>query len=303
MTLEKCRGPLLVLLLSLVVLCLAHQALPANPLVVTPTSTIPEATMPTEATGTSPVPTASIELASPTPTGTIVMTIVYDNNPFDPSLTTAWGFSCLIETPSEAVLFDTGGDGSTLLANMATLQIDPSRIDDVVLSHNHRDHTGGLQALLGVNDHLTIFVPATFADEIRDLASDRAQVVAITQPAQIVDGIWTLGEMGTGIVEQGLALETNRGLVVITGCAHPGISSIVARALTLGTVDMVIGGFHLKDASLEAIQDVVGQVQTLGVRQVAPCHCTGERAIAEFQEAFGPACLQAGAGARYEFER
>jgi 7,8-dihydropterin-6-yl-methyl-4-(beta-D-ribofuranosyl)aminobenzene 5'-phosphate synthase len=304
MTLGKCRGPLLLLLLSLSVLCLAHQALPVSPLGVTPASMTPEATMPADPTGTSPMPTLSAEPASPpTPAGTIVMTIVYDNRPFDPALTTAWGFSCLVRTPTNTVLFDTGGDGAILMANMAALQIDAGQIDVVVLSHNHRDHTGGLQTLLGENDHLTIYVPASFADQISDLAGDRAQVVAVRQPMLITDGIWALGEMGTAVIEQALAVETSQGLAVITGCAHPGLPTIITRALTLGKVDMLIGGFHLQDASLDTIRGVIGEVQSLGVRRVAPSHCTGDMAIREFQKVFGPAFYEAGAGARYEFER
>jgi len=228
---------------------------------------------------------------------------VFDNRPFDPSLTTAWGFSCLVRTPTKTALFDTGGDGAILMANMATLQIDPGQIDVVVLSHNHRDHTGGLPALLAANDHLTIYVPASFADQMSDLAGDRAQVVAVRQPMLITDGIWALGEMGTVVIEQALAVETSQGLVVLTGCAHPGLPPIVTRALTLGEVDMLIGGFHLQDASLETIQGVIEEVRSLGVRRVAPCHCTGDTAIREFQEAFGPDFHEAGVGARYEFER
>jgi len=65
--------------------------------------------------------------------------IVYDNNPFDHSLRTAWGFSCLIRLPDKTILFDTGGDGSTLLHNMKQLQINPEEIDAIVLSHIHGD--------------------------------------------------------------------------------------------------------------------------------------------------------------------
>lgn len=259
--------------------------------------------MPTEPSGIRPGPTLSAEPASPTPAGAIIMTIVYDNRPFDPALTTSWGFACLIDTPTRVVLFDTGGDGAILTANMLALQIDADRIDTVVLSHNHRDHTGGLQALLAANDHLTVYAPATFADEIHTLAGDRAQVVAVRQPMPITDGIWALGEMGEAVVEQALAVETGQGLVVITGCAHPGLSTIIARARTLGEVDMLIGGFHLQNAGLETIQGVVEETRSLGVRQVAPCHCTGDTAIRAFQEAFGPNFHQAGVGARFEFER
>jgi len=76
--------------------------------------------------------------------------IVYDNRTLDPNLTSGWGFACLV---GDDLLFDTGGDGRTLLSNMAQMGIDPAGIRTVVLSHAHGDHTGGLGALLGTGDH------------------------------------------------------------------------------------------------------------------------------------------------------
>jgi 7,8-dihydropterin-6-yl-methyl-4-(beta-D-ribofuranosyl)aminobenzene 5'-phosphate synthase len=301
-TLGKCRAVLLLLVLSLTGLCLAHQAVPLDLPGVGSAETAPVATHPSEPSLATPEPSPVKETPLPTSPGTISVTIVYDNRPFNPSLSTAWGFSCLVRTATNTVLFDTGGDGAILMANMAALQIEPGQIDTVVLSHNHRDHTGGLQALLAANDRLTIFAPQAFAEEVRRVSGDRVRVIAVTEPVEVVDGVWALGEMGTSVVEQALAVETSRGLVVITGCAHPGLPTIVRRARTLGEVDMLIGGFHLQDASLDTIQGVIGEIQSLGVRRAAPCHCTGESAIREFQEAFGPNFQEAGVGARYEFE-
>ena len=76
------------------------------------------------------------------------LTIVYDNNAFDPRLKTAWGFSALVEYDGHTLLFDTGGDAPTLLENMDILEIDPAQIEKVVISHDHGDHTGGLEGLL-----------------------------------------------------------------------------------------------------------------------------------------------------------
>ena len=76
------------------------------------------------------------------------ITVLYDNNPFDERLNTAWGFAALVEYQDQTLLFDTGGDGPTLLGNMNTLEIDPTRIQNIVLSHAHGDHTGGLGAII-----------------------------------------------------------------------------------------------------------------------------------------------------------
>jgi len=79
------------------------------------------------------------------------MRILFDNNPYEKGLEVSWGFSCLIKGAEKTILFDTGGDGSILMANIEKMGIDPSEIDLVVLSHDHLDHTGGLSAFLEKN--------------------------------------------------------------------------------------------------------------------------------------------------------
>jgi 7,8-dihydropterin-6-yl-methyl-4-(beta-D-ribofuranosyl)aminobenzene 5'-phosphate synthase len=227
----------------------------------------------------------------------ITLTIVYDNNPLDARLKTAWGFACLIETVKTTVLFDTGGDGPTLMGNMLALGFDPRRIDAVALSHAHGDHTGGLDALLAVHDNLTVYLPQSFPAEFKSRVSKRSAVISVSKPMTITERIRTMGEMGTSIVEQSLIVETDKGLIVITGCAHPGIVEIVRRAKTYGNVYMVLGGFHLGDKSAQEIEAIIAELKRLGVRKVAPCHCTGEAAIRQFSAAFGADFIQAGAGA------
>ena len=84
----------------------------------------------------------------PAPAGSVEITILYNNVPHAPGCTCQWGFACLIRGPRDTILFDTGGDGRVLLANMQRLGVEPREIDCVVLSHVHGDHTGGVAALL-----------------------------------------------------------------------------------------------------------------------------------------------------------
>jgi 7,8-dihydropterin-6-yl-methyl-4-(beta-D-ribofuranosyl)aminobenzene 5'-phosphate synthase len=58
-----------------------------------------------------------------------------------------WGFSALVEVDGDALLFDTGMHPDTVLRNAEDLHVDLTRVTDVVLSHNHGDHTGGLVTL------------------------------------------------------------------------------------------------------------------------------------------------------------
>jgi 7,8-dihydropterin-6-yl-methyl-4-(beta-D-ribofuranosyl)aminobenzene 5'-phosphate synthase len=248
-------------------------------------------------------------------TQTLTLTIVYDNNAYDPrpvlspsallridsveGLKTAWGFSCLIEYRGQVILFDTGGDSPTLLANMAKLGIDPGEIEAVVLSHIHGDHTDGLSGLLPMaGDSLTVFVPQSFPARFKDAVRTRTHLVEVREPREIGEEAYTTGELGTGIIEQSLAVRTDEGLVVVTGCAHPGIVEVVRKAKTLSGdgVYLVLGGFHLGGKSRREIEGILSEFRRLGVRKVAPCHCTGEQAIKMFRQEYGEDFIQAGVG-------
>lgn len=235
------------------------------------------------------------------------LTIVYDNNPpvqpvadaGDP-LVTAWGFACLVETGDAVILFDTGGDGATLLGNAKALGIDLAAVDAIVLSHYHWDHIGGFDLLLGTGIRPTVYVPASCPPEFRQALSERAVVVAVTDSARVADRVRTTGEMGGAIVEQSLVIETDPGLVLVTGCAHPGIVEIVRSVASEGEIALVIGGFHLKDATETICDDAAAQLQKLGVRHVAPTHCTGALAIERFELAFGECFVPVGLGSVIE---
>jgi len=205
------------------------------------------------------------------------------------------------------VLFDTGADGVVLLDNMAALGLDPRAINIVVLSHIHDDHTGGLAAVLAANsqactergERITVYLPrafpAWFKEEVRVAG---ASVTEVNASWEILPGVWSTGQMGTDIVEQALIAKTAQGLVLVTGCAHPGIDRMVAQAEEVGggQVRLVVGGFHLGRVSRERVDEIIAEFRRLGVQQVAPCHCTGNEARALFRQAFGKDFVAIGAG-------
>ncbi len=225
--------------------------------------------------------------------------VVYDNKSLRRELAPAWGFSCLVD---DGLLFDTGGDGPRLLSNMVQMGLDVGRIKSVVLSHAHGDHTGGLGALLAVNEEITVYLPRSSSSRFKGQVKARTHVVEVHEPMGIAEGIYTTGEMGRGLVEQALVLDTNQGLVVITGCAHPGIVRIVKKAkeVASGEVYLVLGGFHLSVASTKAARDVIADFRRLGVQKVAPCHCTGNRAMGMFAAEYGEDFIRVGVGSRLE---
>jgi 7,8-dihydropterin-6-yl-methyl-4-(beta-D-ribofuranosyl)aminobenzene 5'-phosphate synthase len=227
------------------------------------------------------------------------LTVVFDNNALDPRLRTGWGFAAWLEYAGHIVLFDTGADGAVLLGNLAALGLDPQAVEMVVLSHIHGDHTGGLASLLAENPEVTVYLPQAFPNYFKEQArAAGATVIEVTGPAEILPGLWSTGAMGTRIVEQALVARTEGGLVVVTGCAHPGVDEMVARAADVaqGDIALVAGGFHLGSATQGRVKAIIDAFRRLGVHQVAPCHCTGDGARALFRQAYGEDYYACGVG-------
>jgi 7,8-dihydropterin-6-yl-methyl-4-(beta-D-ribofuranosyl)aminobenzene 5'-phosphate synthase len=220
---------------------------------------------------------------------------VYDNETLDPNLASAWGFACLV---GDDLLFDTGGDAGRLLSNMERMGIDPAGIGTVILSHAHGDHTGGLSGLLNTGVRPTVYVPRSFPQRFKADVRSLTTLVEVAGPVEIRPGIHTTGEVGRDIAEQALAVETVEGLVVVTGCAHPGVVEMVRQAKESagGEVGLVIGGFHLGSASRRQVERIIADFRDLGVRKVAPCHCTGARAMRMFAEEYEGDFVKVGAG-------
>ena len=242
----------------------------------------------------SPEQTASL----PSP---VTIAVIYDNNPYDDRLKTAWGFSCLLRLPEKTILFDTGGDSSILLHNMERLQIDPKEIDMVVLSHIHGDHVGGLGAILNQNSDVTVCLPASFPQSLKDdIKLYGAKVEEVTEPRELFDGVYTTGELNGGIKEQSLIVKTDGGLVIITGCAHPGVVNVVqkAREIAGDKVYLLLGGFHLGGASTSKIEAIIDSFGQLGVERVAPCHCSGDNARRLLRDHYGEGYIECGVGRR-----
>jgi 7,8-dihydropterin-6-yl-methyl-4-(beta-D-ribofuranosyl)aminobenzene 5'-phosphate synthase len=232
------------------------------------------------------------------------VTILYDNNRFDPRLKTAWGFSCLVRGLEKTILFDTGGDGYTLHGNMRQLGIEPAEVDIVVLSHIHGDHTGGLERFLEKNSRVVVYLPDSFPGNFKNaVASLGARVEGVIESRELFPGAYTTGELGDGIREQALALKTTEGLIVITGCAHPGIVKMVRKAREVTGVDtvyLVVGGFHLGGEPPSRIELITEELRRLSVHKVAPCHCSGDGTRRLFKEKFGADYVESGVGKKID---
>jgi 7,8-dihydropterin-6-yl-methyl-4-(beta-D-ribofuranosyl)aminobenzene 5'-phosphate synthase len=235
--------------------------------------------------------------------------ILADNHTADKNLRICWGFSCLI---NDEVLFDTGESEEILEFNMEKLNILPEKIKKIVISHDHFDHTGGLEAVLKRDSNIEVYLLSAFSDELKKrITSLGGRLIENNKFIEIGEEIYTTGKIegkyaGNPISEQAMAIKAKEGLIVITGCSHPLITDIVEtvkRKFPKDKIFMVLGGFHLLEKDIREVELIVEKLKNLGVEKVGPTHCAGEEAIQVFHEKFGTNFVRIGVGAKLEYNR
>ena len=101
-----------------------------------------------------------------------------------------------------------------------------------------------------------------------------------------------------------LCINTSEGLIVITGCSHAGIVSIVKKAVGITGIERiraVIGGFHLVNADKPLIEKTVKALSDRGVERIYSGHCTGINAELKLREVFGERFERLHSGKTIEF--
>jgi 7,8-dihydropterin-6-yl-methyl-4-(beta-D-ribofuranosyl)aminobenzene 5'-phosphate synthase len=225
------------------------------------------------------------------------VTILYDAFGKPSALKRGWGYSALVEYGGKRVLFDTGGDLDDFTFNARALRVDLSRLDFVVLTHRHGDHTSGLNQVLKVNPAVRIYTPveAAYFDtpappaltnlikrRVESAPADMhyydgkyperiasgspwpgAKFTQIRSPTEVAPGFWLFSTQsetpGTREMnELSMGIKTPQGLVVMVGCSHPGIEKILEAATKIeARVYTVFGGFHLVNVSDTEVSGMV----------------------------------------------
>ncbi|MCD6288890.1 MAG: MBL fold metallo-hydrolase, partial [Anaerolineae bacterium] len=212
---------------------------------------------------------------------------------------TLWGehgLSFWIETDAGVALLDTGQSGDVLLHNADNLGLDLARVNALLLSHAHYDHTGGLNAFLSrrpgvpLYAHPDIFTPRyslrdgehSIGMELsREDLARRADLRLTSAPAEMLPGVWSTGEIAerpypegrskhhvvkgdSGWLpdpyrdDQSVVLNVASGLVVICGCCHAGLLNTLAhvRRVFGQKIVAIFGGTHLSAADRSSLKEV-----------------------------------------------
>lgn len=261
------------------------------------------------------------------------ITILYDAFGAPSALVKDWGFAAFVEYGGKRILFDTGNNAKIFEHNTKQLGIDLKRLDAVVISHRHGDHTSGLTYLLEVNSDVKLYAPQESSffkasmpfgflapypglpAELRyydgkppeQLVSgtpwEKGNFETVTKTIEIFPGLFVLTtrSQNPGTLEMNevsLAIRTPKGLAVVVGCSHPGVEKILEAAAKIDSrLYTVTGGFHLVLTPQEEIQRVATVLHdSLKIERVAPGHCTSELGFAVFLDRFKERFDRAGLG-------
>lgn len=260
------------------------------------------------------------------------VTILYDAFGRPSAMTQDWGYSAFVEYAGKRILFDIGNNPTIFARNVEAAGVDLKKLDFVVLSHRHLDHTASLNHLLDLNPDVKIYVPRdgvfggslpskfyrrqnSLPDEMRYFAGKpgepltsgvpwlNGKFVMVDSTLEVMPGVHLISliseSAGTKeLPELSMAIATPRGLVVVAGCSHPGIERIVAAAARIEPqVHSVFGGLHLPSASDKEIARIaVALHDRYKVERIAPGHCTGEPAFYHFKKTWKDRYTYAGLG-------
>ncbi|MEA3313218.1 MAG: MBL fold metallo-hydrolase [Caldisericota bacterium] len=266
------------------------------------------------------------------------ITIIVDNYTTKRGFIAEHGFSALVETEQQKILYDTG-QGHALMHNLKIKSIDPKNIGTIVLSHGHYDHTGGIKPFSKKNNQFEIFAhPAVLypkykiTKELKENIGLKANLSKFNtkfyaNSVEISRGIIFSGEIPkinkweltetmyyrkiNNKLEKdpfqddvSLYIIADKGLVVLTGCAHSGIINIINYGMKITGINKlhgVIGGMHLKNTSERRIKRTAKLIASMNPEFVTISHCTGILPGIEFIKKIGKRVIFTEVSSKFNF--
>jgi 7,8-dihydropterin-6-yl-methyl-4-(beta-D-ribofuranosyl)aminobenzene 5'-phosphate synthase len=229
----------------------------------------------------------------------VTICVIYDNYRRKEGVKPDWGYSILIEGLDKSILFDTGANPGIFESNFRKLGIDGGKIDYVVISHEHGDHNAGIQSFARIKNNIPVIIPFSFSDSFKkEMEESGLHPLLVKEPAKICSNLYSSGEFAGPTPEQALVLNTKQGLVVMTGCSHPGIIEMLKQIKTTfhKNIYMVFGGFHLLRKTEKEMMQIIKEMKELGVVKCGATHCTGDKQTRMIREAYGENFIELGAG-------
>lgn len=269
------------------------------------------------------------------------ITVLVDNNTItDKYFLGEPALSILVESDDVKLLFDTGYS-DVFLKNAKKLGKDLKNLDYIVLSHGHNDHTGGLRYLVDLFKDSVIKPKIVACPDVFEQRYDSVEgefgsfiskekiesnfdVCYKNKPYFLSENIVFLGQIPrqnnfeaqnpVGINKKtneadfilddsAIAINTQNGIVIITGCSHSGIVNICEHAKSVCKKDRIvsiIGGLHLKDADEIQLSETVEYLKKLDLESLHSCHCTGFQAQCRLN--FVTNLNEVGSGLQIDFE-
>lgn len=228
----------------------------------------------------------------------VIITIIYDNYQDDQDLETDWGFACLVEYQGNKLLFDAGRIAELYKTNVKLLDIHPEEIPTLFISHEHGDHTAGMPWIIEMNPSVMCYLPASYAKQLKARGTLPPKSIGLEKPTHLYGPFYSTGDNFAAFREQGLVIKTKNGGVLITGCGHPGAVPMISVAENELDIEIhtLIGGLHLMNKSEKEMEQFAISLKELGIKQICPTHCTGDKSIAALKASFGDAYISGGTG-------
>ena len=221
-----------------------------------------------------------------------ITVLVENNSRINNYLIAEPAFSLFLEHENKKILFDTGYSDA-FIQNSKKLNIDLNKITDIVLSHGHDDHTGGLKFLNIIDKNITFIAHPNLFDEklepdgtfygcplTKEELNFKFNLNLTKKPYYITSDLLFLGEIKNNkskdIDDSALVCIINNELLIITGCSHSGIINVInyAKEITgLNKIFGILGGMHLIRESEDEIKKISEFFKKENIKYLAPCHC------------------------------